>query len=111
MAVSGTSALGSQSGKAAASAPPSGCTLPTIADDRRRCHILVYGNDLHDAGGQGTERWRPVQATNLAGDLYCVSGSMPADEEWADAPGAIERCERSTCKESESELRIAGAAD
>jgi len=60
---------------------------------------------------EGTEVWRPVQATHLAGDLYRVNGYMPANEEWAYAPGAIVRCERTTFKGGESELTIVGAAD
>jgi hypothetical protein len=59
---------------------------------------------------EGTEVWRPVEATHLSGDLYRVNGSMPGDEEWAYSPGAIVRCERTTFKEGESELTVVGPA-
>jgi hypothetical protein len=57
---------------------------------------------------EGTDVWRPVEATHLSGDLYRVEGSVPDDEEWAFPPGAIVRCERTRIKEGESDLTAIG---
>lgn len=40
---------------------------------------------------EGTDVWRPVEATQLSTDTYRVEGEMPADEEWAFAPGSVVR--------------------
>ena len=60
---------------------------------------------------EGTDVWRPVEATQLSGDLYRVDGSVPEDEEWAFPPGAIVRCERTTIKEGKSDLTAIGLAN
>ena len=60
---------------------------------------------------EGTDVWRPVEATHLAADLYRVEGAMPADEAWAFMPGAIVRCERTTFIEGKSDFTVVGLAD
>ena len=41
---------------------------------------------------EGTDVWRPVQATPLTGETYRVEGEVPAEEEWAFPPGSVVRC-------------------
>ena len=60
---------------------------------------------------EGTDVWRPVEATHLSGDLYRVDGTTPADEKWVFPQGAIVRCERTTVKEGLSELTVVGLAE
>ena len=57
---------------------------------------------------EGTDVWRPVEAEHLSGDLYRVTGIMPADEAWAFPSGAIVRCERTSVKEGLSDLTAVG---
>jgi len=59
---------------------------------------------------EGTDVWRPVDATKLSADLYRVDGSIPANEAWEYAPGTIVRCQLTTFPEGESELTIVGPA-
>jgi hypothetical protein len=42
---------------------------------------------------EGTDVWRPVEATQLSAGTYRVEGEMPDDEEWMFAPGTAVRCE------------------
>lgn len=42
---------------------------------------------------EGTDVWRPVEATRLAEDLYLILGVVPEDETWAFPPGSTVRCE------------------
>lgn len=60
---------------------------------------------------EGTDVWRPVEATHLSGDLYRVDESVPADEEWAFPQGGIVRCERTSVKEGLSDLTVVGAPE
>ena len=41
---------------------------------------------------EGTDVWRPVSATPIAGGSFRVEGPVPEGETWAFAPGAIVRC-------------------
>ena len=59
---------------------------------------------------EGTDVWRPVEASHLSGDIYRVDGKMPADEEWAFPRGAVVRCERTSVKEGQSDLTAVGLA-
>ncbi len=59
---------------------------------------------------EGTEVWRPVEATHLSFDLYRVNDRMPDDEEWAYAPGDTVRCELTIFKEGMSRMTIVGPA-
>lgn len=60
---------------------------------------------------EGTDVWRPVEATHLSGDLYRVDESIPANEEWVFPQGAIVRCERTSVKEGLSDLTAVGLAE
>ena len=40
---------------------------------------------------EGTDVWRPVNATQLSAATYRIEGEMPDDEEWAFPPGTIVR--------------------
>lgn len=41
---------------------------------------------------EGTDVWRPVNATPVSSDTYRIEGEMPDDEEWAFLPGSVVRC-------------------
>ena len=45
---------------------------------------------------EGTDVWRPVEATHLEADSFRVEGPVPEDEEWMFAPGSLVRCELRT---------------
>ncbi len=45
---------------------------------------------------EGTEVWRPVEASHIAEETYRVEGQVPADEEWAFSPGTLVHCEWKT---------------
>ena len=60
---------------------------------------------------EGTDVWRPVDATPLSADTYRVEGEMPAGEQWAFAPGTIVRCERKTFGGGEAGLTAVQVAD
>jgi hypothetical protein len=38
---------------------------------------------------EGTDAWAPVEAQALGDGLFRVVGSMPSDQQWEFAPGAI----------------------
>jgi hypothetical protein len=42
---------------------------------------------------EGTDVWRPVEATRLAENVYIILGAVPDDETWAFPPGSRVRCE------------------
>jgi hypothetical protein len=42
---------------------------------------------------EGTSVWRPVNSRNAGGNNFEILGTMPNDETWQFAPGAIVRCE------------------
>ncbi len=42
---------------------------------------------------EGTDVWRPVEATRLVDDVYVILGVVPDDETWAFPPGSRVRCE------------------
>jgi hypothetical protein len=50
---------------------------------------------------EGTDVWRPVDATPLSADTYRVEGEMPNDEQWMFAPGTIVHCKRKMLTEGE----------
>jgi hypothetical protein len=41
---------------------------------------------------EGTDVWRPVEASHLGGELYRVEGPVPEDEIWAFPPGVVVVC-------------------
>ena len=43
---------------------------------------------------EGTESWRPVNATQVGKNEFRVEGPVPEDEEWEFAPGSIVRCKQ-----------------
>lgn len=53
---------------------------------------------------EGTDVWRPVEVTPLYGGVYRVEGPMPADEEWAFAPGTVVDCRWKTFSDGEQKL-------
>lgn len=59
---------------------------------------------------EGTEVWRPVEASHLKGDTYRVEGPVPEDEEWAFAPGTLVCCEPKTFSDGENGLTAVSAA-
>lgn len=60
---------------------------------------------------EGTEVWRPVDATPLKGDTYKVEGQMDEDEVWAFVPGAFVRCEWKVFNGGEAGLVAVALAD
>ena len=60
---------------------------------------------------EGTDAWRPVEATPLAGDRYRVEGDMPEDEEWAFAPGTVVHCAEKTFSSGGMGLMAIAVAD
>jgi hypothetical protein len=42
---------------------------------------------------EGTDVWRPVQATCIAEGQYRIVGHVPAHESWTFQPGSVVRCE------------------
>jgi hypothetical protein len=42
---------------------------------------------------EGTDVWRPVQATRIADGQYRIVERIPADETWTFQPGSVVRCE------------------
>ena len=43
--------------------------------------------------GEGTEVWRPVNARQVAHNLYQILGPVPDDEEWEFQPSQVVLCE------------------
>ena len=60
---------------------------------------------------EGTDVWRPVNATPLAGDRYRVEGNVPQDEEWAFASGTIVRCRWHIFSDGKTGLTATSPAD
>ena len=60
---------------------------------------------------EGTDVWRPVDATPLKGDTYKVQGTMDEDEVWAFAPGAFVRCEWKVFSGGEAGMVAVAVAD
>jgi hypothetical protein len=60
---------------------------------------------------EGTEVWRPVEATLVSADTYRVEGSMREEEEWAFAPGTVVRCESRTFSGGKNRLTAVAVAD
>ncbi len=60
---------------------------------------------------EGTDVWRPVDATALKRDVYKVGGQMDKDEIWAFMPGTIVRCESKVLNNGEAKLIAVAAAD
>jgi hypothetical protein len=62
---------------------------------------------------EGTDVWRPVEATNLGGGLYRIAGAWPySDEErWAFPPGSIVRCSERMSQDGRSMLVAVERAD
>jgi hypothetical protein len=42
---------------------------------------------------EGTDVWRPVEATRLADNVFTILGVIPDDEVWAFPPGSRVLCE------------------
>lgn len=41
---------------------------------------------------EGTDVWRPVEATQVTASTYRIEGPVPPEEIWAFPPGSIVRC-------------------
>ena len=85
--------------------------LPPVADIGDRCHTSTMATIYMPLLNEGTDVWRPVEATPLTSDTYRVEGEMPDDEEWAFAPGRVVRCEFEVSSSGEQRLTVIGAAD
>jgi hypothetical protein len=59
---------------------------------------------------EGTDVWRPVEATLQAPGTYRVQGEMDEEEEWAFPPGSLVHCEWKTFSDGERRLTAVGAA-
>lgn len=59
---------------------------------------------------EGTDVWRPVQATLVSADAYRVEGEMLDGEEWMFAPGSLVRCELRTFSDGEGLTAVGAAA-
>ena len=59
---------------------------------------------------EGTDVWRPVEATHLGADTYRVDGNVPEDEEWMFAPGSVVRCEPKTLSSGECLVAVKAAS-
>ena len=53
---------------------------------------------------EGTPCWRPVDAEELGGELYRITGQRPDDEIWAFVQGDIVKCRIQNFQESGSQL-------
>ena len=53
---------------------------------------------------EGTDVWRPVEATRLATGYYRIDGEVLSDEQWAFPPGTVVRCEWKTLSGGEEGL-------
>jgi len=60
---------------------------------------------------EGTDVWRPVQATLMSGGNYRVEGHATDDEQWAFAPGTIVRCAPHTFSGGETGMVAVGPFD
>jgi hypothetical protein len=56
---------------------------------------------------EGTDVWRPVEVTPLAGAVYRVEGPQPDDETWEFEPGTLVECKWK--KFSDGELKLVPA--
>ena len=61
--------------------------------------------------GEGTNVWRPVDATKIRDDIFRIDGAAPNDEEWQFAQGAMVRCVRRNHSGDQSELVAVEALD
>ena len=59
---------------------------------------------------EGTDVWRPVEAEQIAGDRYRITGTNldPDDERWQFQTGDIVRCERRKLSGGECLVAVAG---
>jgi hypothetical protein len=55
---------------------------------------------------EGTDCWRPVEATFLGGDVYCITSPNPDpnEEQWAFNSGDKVRCSTKVFSDGDSEL-------
>jgi hypothetical protein len=53
---------------------------------------------------ENVDVWRPVEATQLADDLYRVHGPVPDEETWAFAAESVVKCEYRTFDDGERVL-------
>ena len=60
--------------------------------------------------GEGTDCWRPVEATDLGSDLFRIVSERPEDEEWPYLPGEVVRCRWRQFSEGEGWEAIAVAS-
>ncbi len=52
--------------------------------------------------GEGTDVWRPAQASYMGGDRYqLIPQAVPDSEEWEFSPGTIVHCETRTLSGSQ----------
>lgn len=60
---------------------------------------------------EGTDVWRPVEATQVADENYRIEGEVPEEEVWEFAPGSAVRCEWKTFSEGKQGLTAVSAVD
>lgn len=53
---------------------------------------------------EGTDCWRPAEATLQDDGTYLISGRVPEGEEWEFGPGAVVNCETKTFADGAVEL-------
>ena len=68
--------------------------------------LIVYMPLLNE----GTDVWRPVQATRLADDRFVIQGPAPDDEMWTFPAGSTVRCEEKAFSGGDSGLAVIGLA-
>jgi len=61
-------------------------------------------------GEEGTEVWRPVEATHLGGAIYRIIGAAPDDETWRFLPGSKVICVRQRLSDGSEELAVLAPA-
>ena len=64
----------------------------------------IYMPLLHE----GTDVWRPVEASPLPGGTYRIDGEVPETEVWSYPPGAVVECEWKTFDSGERALTAIG---
>jgi hypothetical protein len=60
---------------------------------------------------EGTNVWRPVQATAVTSDTYRVEGNMPTYEDWAFAPNSLVHCRRTSFIDGRERMTVVGPAE
>lgn len=75
-----------------------------IATVEAKCRLSPMVKMYMPLLNESTEVWRPVEVTPVYGAAYRVEGPMPADEEWAFAPGTFVNCRWRTFADGDQRL-------